>query len=149
MKINTTRFGEVEVGEDSFITFPMGIPGFLDLKRFFIIEYRDSIKWLQAVDDADIAFIVTDPFPLFPDYSLTIKDDVEQFLQIRNPGDVIVMVILTVSDNKVTANLRAPLIVNASNKRAFQMLLDDERYSFRVPLPSSVKESDRETAASA
>ncbi|MFO0753392.1 MAG: flagellar assembly protein FliW [Thermodesulfovibrionales bacterium] len=149
MKITTTRFGEVEAGEDTLIHFPMGVPGFPHLKRFFVIEYRDAIKWLQAVDDGDIAFIVTDPFLLFPDYAFTVKDDVEQFLQIRNPADVVVLVILTVSDEKVTANLRAPLVVNASNRRAFQLLLDDDRYAFRVPLPAPLKESDREAAASA
>lgn len=134
MKLSTTRFGEIEIQEDSIINFPFGIPGFPDLKRFIVIDYKDPIKWLHSVDDPDIAFIITVPFVLFPEYSFTIKDDVEEFLGIKEASDVVIFAILSVSDNNLTANLKAPLVVNISNKKAVQILLEDDRYSFRVPL---------------
>jgi flagellar assembly factor FliW len=136
MKINTTRFGEIEVEEDKLINFPLGVPGFTHLKRYFLIDYRDPIKWLHAVDDPDVAFIVTDPFALFTDYSITVADEVEELLGIKDAGDTVVLVILTVADNILNANLKAPIIVNASNLKAAQIILEDERYSFRVPLPA-------------
>jgi len=136
MKLSTTRFGEIEIQEESIINFPFGIPGFPDLKRFVIIDYKDPIKWLHSVEDPDIAFIITVPFVLFPEYSFTIKDDVEEFLGIKEASDVVIFAILAVSDNNLMANLKAPLVVNISNKKAVQILLEDDRYSFRVPLPS-------------
>lgn len=136
MKINTTRFGEIEIEENKIINFPLGIPGFANLKRYILLDYKDPIKWLHAVDDPDIAFIVTEPFGLFPDYSLTIEDDVEQFLEITDVAETIVLVILNVADNSLNANLKAPIIVNISKLKATQIILEDERYSFRVPVPS-------------
>ena len=137
MKLTTTRFGEIEIQEDSILSFPFGIPGFPSLKRFVVIDYKDPIKWLHSVEDPDVAFIVTVPFVLFPEYSFTIKDDVEEFLGIKESSDVVIFAILSVSDNNLMANLKAPLVVNISNKKAVQILLEDDRYSFRVPLPSN------------
>lgn len=136
MKLETSRFGDIEISGDQVIHFPMGIPGFPDLKRFVIVDYRDPIHWLQAVDNPAVAFIISDPFPFFKDYSLILSDDVEEFLDIRRPSDTLVFTILTVSDNRLMANLKGPVIINTENKRGIQIILDDERYSFRTAVPS-------------
>lgn len=143
MKINTTRFGEIDIEENKIIHFPLGIPGFTNLKRYILLDYKDPIKWLHAVDDPDVAFIVTEPFGLFPDYSLTVEDDVEEFLEIKDAAETVVLVILNVADNRLNANLKAPIIVNTSKLKATQMILEDDRYSFRVPLPSLSKETQK------
>lgn len=143
MKINTTRFGEIDIEENKIIHFPLGIPGFTNLKRYILLDYKDPIKWLHAVDDPDVAFIVTEPFGLFPDYSLTVEDDVEEFLEIKDAAETVVLVILNVADNRLNANLKAPIIVNISKLKATQMILEDDRYSFRVPLPSLSKETQK------
>ena len=143
MKIQTTRFGEIEINEERIIQFPLGIPGFNELKKYVLLDYKDSIKWLHAADDPDVAFIVTDPFVIFSDYSFSLNDDEEKFLGIGKPEDVVVLVILNVSDTGLTANLKAPIVFNASNLKAAQILVDDERYSFKVPLPSLSQESGK------
>lgn len=143
MKVNTTRFGEIDIEENKIIHFPLGIPGFTNLKRYILLDYKDPIKWLHAVDDPDVAFIVADPFGLFPDYSLTVEDDVEEFLEIKDAAETVVLVILNVADNRLNANLKAPIIVNTSKLKATQMILEDDRYSFRVPLPSLSKETQK------
>src|SRR5208283_2964667 len=136
VKIVTTRFGEIEIEESKIITFPMGIPGFTELKRYVLIDYKDPIKWLHAVDDPDVAFIVINPFLIFPAYSVDIKDDEELFLGIKEPTDLVVLAILSVSNNTVTANLRGPLVFNSANYLAAQIVIDDERYDFRTPMPA-------------
>lgn len=143
MKINTTRFGEIEIEDNKVIHFPLGIPGFDNLKRYILLDYKDPIKWLHAVDDPDIAFIVTEPFGLFPEYALTIEDDVEQFLEITDAAETVVLVILNVADNRLNANLKAPIIVNTAKLKAAQIILEDERYSFRVPVPAFSKEVEK------
>ena len=63
ISFDTSRFGRLEVGKDKIIDFPTGLIGFPDIKRFILMDYKDtSLKWLQAVDDPDVAFIVTPPF---------------------------------------------------------------------------------------
>jgi flagellar assembly factor FliW len=136
VKILTTRFGEIEINERKIITFPMGIPGFRDLKRFVLIDYKDQIKWLHAVDDPDVAFIVINPFIVFPSYSVDIKDDEELFLGIKEPADIVVLTILCVANNIVTANLRCPIVLNSANYLAAQILMDDEKYDFHTPMPA-------------
>ena len=142
MKINTTRFGEVEIDDNKIIHFPMGVPGFPDPKRYFLIDYKDPIKWLHAVDDPDTAFLTAIPFPFFPDYSFSMKDDVETFLEIKKPEDAAIIVILIVADNALYANLKAPIIINSATLKGVQILLDDERYDFRAPLPSLHQEEN-------
>jgi len=136
VKIVTSRFGEIEIEEKKIITFPLGIPGFADLKRYVLIDYKDPIQWLHAVDDPDVAFIVVNPFIIFPSYSVDIRDDEELFLGIKQPADVSVLTILNVANSKVTANLRGPLVMNSNNYLAAQILIDDERYDFHTPLPA-------------
>ncbi len=142
MKINTTRFGEIDIEEDKIISFPLGIPGFPHLKRYILLDYKDPIKWLHAVEDPEVAFIVTEPFSFFHDYSLTVEDDVEEFLEIKDAGDTAVLVILNVSENALNANLKAPLIVNIAKLKAVQIILEDDRYSFRAPVQSLSKEAE-------
>ena len=143
MKIITSRFGEIDIDENKIIAFPMGIPGFSDLKRYVLIEYKDPIKWLQAMDDPDVAFIVANPFAIFPDYSVDIQDDMEALLGISEPKDLVVLNILTVRDSGITANLKGPLVMNSANFKAAQILLEDEKYSFRTPLPALPKSVGR------
>lgn len=143
MKINTTRFGEMEIEEEKIIDFPLGIPGFAELNKFVLIDYKGPIKWLHSVDDPDVAFIVTDPFVIFSDYVFKLGDEEERFLELKGPEDLVVLVILAVSDDTLTANLKAPIILNASRLRAAQFMLDDERYQFRVPLPALPAESGK------
>ncbi|MEW5744043.1 MAG: flagellar assembly protein FliW [Nitrospirota bacterium] len=142
MKLKTTRFGEIDVDEGRVITFPLGVPGFPELKRYVLVEYKEPVKWLQSADDPDVAFIVTDPFVIFPDYSITIDDETESYLGIRESKDVVTLTILTVGNNAITANLKAPIIVNSATLKAVQVLLEDERYSFRAPLPPLPKTTE-------
>jgi len=136
VKIITARFGEIEVDEKKIITFPLGIPGFAELKRYVLFDYKDPIQWLHAVDDPDVAFIVINPFIMFPSYSVDIRDDEEKFLGIKKPADLVVLTILNVAKNRITANLRGPLVLNSATYLAAQILIDDERYDFSTPLPA-------------
>ncbi len=141
MKINTTRFGEITIDGSGIIDFPLGLPGFQNLKRFFLLDYRDPIRWLHSVDDPDIAFIVTEPFNVFPDYTFMLDDETAEFLKVKDHRDIVVFVVLVVTENILNANLKAPLIVNLKNLKGVQILLEDEQYSFRSPVSSLQKET--------
>ena len=135
MKIFTTRFGEIDINKDMIIKFPSGIPGHERLKRYCLIEHRNLLKWLQAVDDPEVAFISTDPFNFFQTYSFKINDDDEKRLGIKIPSDVAVLVFLSIYGNRVTANLKEPVIINSSNRTAARIKIEGADYSTKTLLP--------------
>ena len=65
MKLNTRIFGEVEIEDSKIISFPNGIIGFPDLKRFTLMHDEEqgtnTIKWLQSVEEPGFAMPVMDP----------------------------------------------------------------------------------------
>ena len=131
MRVNTGRFGEINIDNDKIIYFPEGVYGNHYLKKYFIVDYKEPIKWLHSIESPSTAFIIVDPFKFFSAYSFVIEDDVERFLDIRSTKDVVVFVLLKLVDNKVVADLRYPIVINILNKKAKQLVLGSEKYRFR------------------
>ena len=134
MKLDTKHFGEIEIGEEKIISFPEGIPGFEDQKRFVIINNHDSenpFGWLQAVDNGSLSFVVINPFLVKPDYDFVLSQSVEEKLKIRNEKDVAVYTIAVIPEDikKITINLSGPVIINVKEKLGKQIILNDEKYS--------------------
>lgn len=136
MKVNTLRFGTLEVSEDQFFDFPMGILGFTNLKSFFIIEREETqpFKWLQSVDDPSTAFVIGDPLLFIPSYQAEVKRaDIVAIDPITNEKDLVLSTIMTITSNpqNISANLLAPIIINLANRRGMQYILNDKRYPVR------------------
>jgi flagellar assembly factor FliW len=134
MKLDTKHFGEIEIDEEKIISFPEGIPGFEDQKRFVIINNNDSenpFDWLQAVDKGSLSFVIINPFLVKPDYDFALSKSVEEKLKIENEKDVAVYTIAVIPEDikKITINLSGPVIINAKEKLGKQIILNDERYS--------------------
>ena len=102
MKIMTSRFGEIEVAEDAVIHFAAGIPAFEKEHEFLIIPYGDDspYSFLQSVKTPDLAFLMAMPHTFFPDYEVTIDDDVERELALNSPDDVLIYAVLTLSTRR-------------------------------------------------
>jgi flagellar assembly factor FliW len=131
MKIDTTRFGNIEIAEESIVHMPDGMLGFEASKRFVLLEDRPdtAFKWLQAVDDPALAFIVVDPMEFFPEYEIELPDEQAESLGLGDPCDAIMLTTVTVgSDGKITTNLLGPVIMNCRTLRAAQIVLQDDRY---------------------
>lgn len=139
MKIDTTRFGEIEVEKDKLIEFPSGILGFPEQKRYVLLENNNDLPfgWLQAVDDKDMAFVVMDPLPIKPEYRSSIMEKEISDIDIRDESDLCVLVILTIpsrDSEAITANLQGPLVVNLANRKGKQVVLPDSGYTCRYPI---------------
>ena len=125
VKFETSRFGILEVDEGKIINFPDGLPGFPEIKRYILMDYKDTpIKWLQAMDNPDVAFIVAEPSILSPDYSIKLDAAIREYLQLKNDEDLAALVIIRVEDGKVIANFQGPLLLNASLMRGVQVVLE-------------------------
>lgn len=123
--INTTRFGELSVPEEKIITFKDGIPGFPNAKRYILLDYKDSnLKWLQSIDDPDLAFIVTEALNIEPTFEVKLDKSVIDYLEITDEKNVAVLLILRTQDGRVVANFNGPLILNAEKMLGVQVIID-------------------------
>lgn len=132
MQIKTTRFGVLEVQENAFFTFPMGLLGFGRLKRFFVLDHKEDspFKWLQSAEDPDLAFIISDPMFFKRDYQLSVRKQEMAVIDPNTEDDLVVSVIMTVPQDpqQMSANLLAPLVFNMANRKAMQYVLTDSRF---------------------
>ncbi|MBP1965801.1 flagellar assembly protein FliW [Paenibacillus aceris] len=133
MIIQTTRFGEVEYEQNEEITFVNGVLGFEQMNQFVFMDHPGSpFQFLQSTLDPDLAFVVTDPFSFFQKYEFDLTDTVKNKLNLHSDMDVQIKVIITVrSETDITANLKAPIVINQSENKAVQLILDNPDYQIR------------------
>ncbi len=151
MKINTTRFGEVEVVEELVFDFESPIIGFNELKKYMLIEHDENscFKWLQALDDPEIAFPVTSVHYFGIEYNFEIPDEDAEKIGLEKAEDLIVLNIASIPHNNpkgTTINLKAPIIVNATNLKSMQIILPDDKLKIKHPIfvqqPSEKKDKE-------
>lgn len=120
------------------IEFVRPVPGFPALTRFALVQLDDDgmLCQLRSLDDPSLRFLVVPPAPFFPDYAPVIDDDVVRELGILDVDDVVVLLVLNAGDSlsATTANLLAPVVVNAATRRACQVILDDPTLPLSAPL---------------
>jgi len=139
IKINTEKFGELEVSKESIFDFVAPIIGFNDLKKYAIIDYKpDSpFKWLQSVEDMSLAFPITLCSFFGIDYQFDIPDEEAQQLEIESADDIFVCNIANIPSSNpqgATINMLAPIVVNIVNKKAMQIILKNTDYEVRYKL---------------
>jgi len=136
MQIETSRFGHIEVDDSRLITFEHGVLGFPNEKQYALIQTAEGsgVYLLQAVDRADLAFVVCDPRLFVSDYRAPVKTEELQQLGLCEPEGAQVFVIVNKVDDLLTGNLQGPLVINLDNRAAKQLVLSDKRYSTRHPL---------------
>lgn len=147
MIIKTMHFGEVEIDENAIIEFVEGIPGFDDTKRFVILSDHDSdvpFKWLQAVDETYPALAIISPFEIKSDYEFDIDNTTIELLDIKNTEDIAVYSVVVIPEeiSKMTANLKAPIIINAANNKGCQMIMDNSAYQIKHYILEEILESN-------
>lgn len=136
MFIETTHFGKIEIGEADILNFEEGIIGFEDVKEFGLIDSEDTespFKWIQAIDKPELAFALVDPFKIKRDYDFDLKDEDVESLGVKDASEVMVFSIVVVPEDikKISMNLKAPLIINRTNNKAAQIILDTDKYTVR------------------
>ena len=137
MKIITRDFGEQEIEDDKLITFPDGIIGFEDVKKYALLSpLGDGVfpMWLQAVGSKEPCFVVYDPMEIYGDYRFEITDEEQKSLNISedSPYRCLAVAIVPEDYKKTTINLRCPIVVNTKERIAAQIILT-EHYDFKAP----------------
>jgi len=137
VKLETTRFGEIEVAENEIITFKQGLYGFRDEHQFVLLSDEETdFCWLQSITNPDLAFIVIEPWAFCKDYEFDLSEEVKSELEVESEKDILVLNIVVVPENprEMTMNLKAPVIVNKGTYLAKQIILDSEEYPIKYRL---------------
>lgn len=151
MKIETTRFGALDVPADEIISFPAGLPGFESATRFVTIEdaASDPFVWLQSLDEPELAFLTICPTLFDPDYRPEVSDEALRALTAGDDAAVEVLAIVTVPDDprQMTANLRAPLLISRKLRTGRQEVGVQGRYPLKYRLiPEQSATNDKAAA---
>ncbi len=143
MKINTSRFGNLEVEKNEIITFAEGLLGFEKLKKFTVVDPGDQtlILWLQSIDDETVAFPIIEPRIFMPDYRVKLLPAELNSLNLDNLNDATVYSILTIPQNvtDMSANLKAPIVINNNSKASRQIVLQDSKLEVKYPMYLELK----------
>ena len=135
MKVNTSRFGELAVNGNDIITFEEGLLGFENLRKFFVVDPGDStlILWLQSIEDSHIAFPIIEPKIFKPDYVAILMPSDMKPLELNSIAEAKVYTILTIPSDisQMSANLKAPIIINKATSKAKQIVLQDNKLTVR------------------
>lgn len=133
MKVNTRLFGEIEIAQEKIICFKNGIIGFPDCKQFTLIYdetesgERKNISWLQSLDEPAFALPVMNPLLVKEDYDPQVEEELLKNLGSLTPENICVLVTVTVPSDikKMSVNLKAPIVINAEELKAEQIIVDD------------------------
>ncbi|WP_053360817.1 flagellar assembly protein FliW [Bacillus sp. FJAT-27251] len=140
MKIQTVRFGEMEVDESRLITFEKGIPGFEEDKRYVLLPADEQGEtpffFLQSVERAELSLLLLDSFSFFEGYDVELGDSLIGKLEIEKPEDVLVLTTVTAKGGlkEATTNLKAPIVINHSKRLGMQVVLENKSYMVKQPL---------------
>lgn len=149
MEIKTKAFGDITIDDEKIISFPKGIVGFPDLKEFALIHDEDkgtdTIHWLQSIQEPAFAMPVMDPLLVCPDYNPEVDDELLIHLGEINENELLVLVTVTVPKDitKMTVNLKGPIVINAAERTATQVIVEGEQYQVKFPIYEILNENKK------
>ncbi|MFA5110316.1 MAG: carbon storage regulator CsrA [Desulfobaccales bacterium] len=139
VSVESKILGRLQVPENQIVSFVSGLPGFPDYQRYALLPDlpRSLFSYLQCLEDPSLAFIVTDPNTLVPDYRLKNCSNAMKELRAESPEDLQVLVTLTIPPGRpreMTANMMSPLLVNPDQGLGKQVVIEKPQYSHQHPV---------------
>lgn len=153
MQIKTTRFGNIDVKDESIIRMDEPMIGFERCTSYVLLQDRPdtAFKWMQSVDDPNVAFLVINPNDFFPDYEVELSDEQADSLELTDPSESVMFTTVTINreESSATTNLVGPIIMNLRTMKASQIVLQDDSYTTRHAICEVVKSTQNREFAKA
>ena len=135
--LHSNLLGALEIRVETVITFPAGLPGFVALRNFALVEtQREDLVWLQSVDDADVTFLLADPFAAVAGFEVEIPT--ADLATLGSSGSEDALLVLAVAQleggRPTTANLQSPIVIDRERRVGRQVVLPDSRYGMHHPI---------------
>lgn len=136
-----TKLGPVVAQRSATIEMPQGPLGFARHTRFALVDLPNPnlarFKLLQSLQGPEVSFVVT---AVEVEGGPLAKADLDEACLSAGlaPGNLVVLLIVTVRNSPtgvtLTANLRAPVIVDVERRVGRQVVLSNADYAVRHPL---------------
>jgi flagellar assembly factor FliW len=149
MKIATKAYGQVEIDERQIILFPVGLFGFETLHRYALLDAaQQPFYWLQSLDSEKIAFVIIKPQIFRPDYNAGISRDELQDIDLPDTNDPAALTFTIVNipqgdQNKMSANLQGPIIINKDKRIGRQFITQDSRWGVKHNILEELARKDK------
>ncbi len=123
------------------------MPGFPGLDTFLLVQLGDPgagegpgeradpvLFELRSVQRPEVRFLVAVPTAFFPDYVVELDESTCAELELTDAADALVLAILTVGADPAptTANLMAPVVLNARTRAGAQVILSGTDWPVRA-----------------
>lgn len=123
---------------EAILDFPAGLVGFPEMTRFRLFEHQGGypFKFLQSVEDEDVAFTCMDVAAFKPDFEVPLSDEEASCLALENPADAMVLALVAIPKDptQMTANLAGPVVINLKTGQARQIVLNIEQYPLKYSI---------------
>ena len=145
MKVNTRIFGEIDIEDEKIIRFVNGLVGFPDMVDFVLIHDEEKgpggIAWLQSMQEPQFAIPVMDPLKIKDTYNPNVEDELLKPLGEFGTDDMLVLVTVSIPSDvtKMTANLKGPIVINTSTRKACQVIAEGEDCEVKFPIYEILK----------
>lgn len=144
MKLETGRFGQLSFDESQKIVFEHGLLGFPELTDYCLVDPNDDtlILWLQSLQNPSLSFPVLEPRIFKPGYAVSLSGLDERELGVETgKSELAVFTILTIPDSiqLMSANLKAPVVINVKDKIGKQVVVQENQYSIQHPMFKELK----------
>ncbi len=133
-KVNVVFSGQTENLDERIFSFPHGIIGFPEAKRFGLIyQGYGDIACLQCIDHIEPALLVTpwDAARLGPAPGYECFSGLTDSMRT---ADILWLLVLNphVDEGWVVANIRAPIAIDGQGCQGMQVILPDEKLPLRM-----------------
>lgn len=151
MLVKTKHFGDIELDESKVIIFEDGIMGLEGLTKYALIFDEEegkepTIYWLQSLEDPTIALPVVSPFIIKADYNPLVQQQLLEPLGEISEDGAGLFVLLTLTIPKevkdITANLKAPFVINSDTQKGCQIIAENEDYDIKFRIYDILQEKN-------
>ena len=129
MQIQSSRFGKMDVSHSDMLLMPHGLIGFETCRHWILLSSvgNEEVAWLQSVAQANVALPVVSPRRFAPNYRAHVHKRDLALLHLHTEDQLYVLSIVSKSGITLTANLKSPILLNASRHLAIQVVVTDEQ----------------------
>ena len=133
-----TIVGSICVMDEEIILFPEGLLGFPDFKKYiFVSDPKDDVfMWLQSCDRREVAFPVIEAGFItdVSQFKLSASDRMKLGLDPGDSGNYYCIVRVASETTGMTANLKAPIVINKKDHVGYQLVMSDKSLQAQHPV---------------
>lgn len=120
-------------GAVTFITPPPGLSPLVDFELESIAD-AEGLYSLRSLAVPEIRLFVIDAPLYLPDYAPEVTVQQLESIGATEESQIRVLVVTTITEGGPSANLMAPIFINAASGEAAQVILDGNDYPLRALL---------------